>query len=489
MKRLVILLGLTLLLLAGGCLELKQKLVLNADGSGELQIAYQLSPEALTLLKGEGRLPGPLAGFDPKLLPVTGDGIEKLAARAGLQATDIALEKRADGGLAVSYKLAFKDVHQFAAGMDGIFQLRVTKLEPEGENGVEVQLRGLGMNMAGHRLMQARRQNRLKQELAIARLALHGFRYTLEARMPGEIKRKDPAAADAGNNTVIWNWNERKIREGAMLDEQQRLVMPHLVIEATALEFDLPVTGQATRSFRIPGPEELTLKLAEMRLSHQSSFRRDRQRAQRVLSVEAAAAPPPDCLLVARQNATVSEAQTFAGEQLATPDRQRGRRRRNPWQPIPPRDRGQVRIPLPMRSPRQNVAGLRSLKGSVKLIFAGELRRVEAKDLEAWNGRQLEIEELGDLKVRIILGDDVLRVTPDTQQRHRLRSVHLETPLGRMLPPPPRPGNRGRGWEFRYKDKPPKDAVLVLRFYDKLQEIELPFAFTDLKFPAPKAKP
>ena len=259
MRILTIVVGCLAALMLSGCLELKEKLVLNADGSGELHLDYTLSPDALAQIQSL-RLPPVDSVATPILqpFPISEAELRQLAG-SDAELKSVTVVTTANGGRQIKAVFSFASVRKFARSeAAALCRIRMTATQ---DNDVLLQLKTLGMDYADWKLPR-RDQTELEQRFAVLKLGAKDLKYRLDVVVPGVVKGGNAATTEGA--TAGWTYTGADLKLEQLIGTDKRFVVPAVQFTPKDLKVKLPVDARFGRNLRLVDPEQVKLRLTGM---------------------------------------------------------------------------------------------------------------------------------------------------------------------------------------------------------------------------------
>ena len=483
-----ILLSLAALMLCG-CLELEQKFVLKADGSGELHCDYVLTPEALEALQTDTlALHMPWGVPIMQTFPLTAAEIKRLAQADGLTLRGLEVTDTKKGGRRLKYIIAFKSLRKFAKSKaSALFRFQLSKA---GAGEARLLVKSLGMDYLDWQLPRRSREQ-LERHFALVKLACRAVRYSLEIQAPGQITKSNSRKTKGAK--AVWEYRGADLKLEDVVGENLTFIMPELRFKRPKkLKLRLPLTASPENAGAVIEPEILKLNLAGFAADRVLKAKGDKlEFSHSWVNINMRAEWPDTFTPVSYTTPVLSELILENGENLVVP--------------LPPLFA--YRLPVPKLtgprltrqfivfmgfSTRKEVRGFERVRGSFSLTYAEGEKELPLPPVGEWPAAGFEQLTPGGHSARLRIpakGRLEIEYEPKTEQEVKtirfLTAGGQEIPVRAMFPgrpgrlPGPDQGPRTRTINFIIELEDDSRVVIVLN--KDLRQVRVPFVFTGLK--------
>jgi len=462
--------------LAAGCFEVEEELVLNADGSGTLELKGQIIAQAMAVLDEMAKVPGVESDIP---LPITEQSIRTYYEGKGLTVTDLTLTDAPDGGKSVHLALHFADIRALNVAQLSGFTLT------EADGGA-IEFRAMPYDPSQMRGSDFFFQPEMGDfGLALAKFLWRGAKMRMRVSLPGKVLRTN--GTQARDNTVTWDWTLDEMGYDAMRAGQMA------VFDGAAITFALPVelpkpagpmaAGAQVQAPVVPeaqAPGEFKVALHSLELTREMDLTTGE--ADGELEIQLAVSGPEGVEPASAEDALVERAVTDAGEVLVLNSWGGiSMYTTQTWTPDGVVEEGRPRIRLSAPSAASTM--LRELKGSFTLVCSSGTKEVRFAPLSAWIGRRLEHPDLGEIVVHL---DSVSRegVVIRCNDEDAIKEVRFESEVGQPIEYNSW-GSSGMGPMIRknYDVDVSPEGAMILEVHTDRKKYTVPFSFQNVALP------
>ncbi len=220
--------------LLSGCFEMKEELVLNADGSGTLTGKYVFGEQMTAMMSMGAAMGGAMESGDDSNLPMTAEDVKKMFKGPGIEVKEAKAET-VEGKQNLTFKVAFKDVNELFKTKKYKDGKPVLSKNASGELVLEMGSEGMGKGLGVPEQempedMTPELQEMMKQQqqamMAMMEPMLKGLRMEFTIVMPNALTTTNAHKKEGRRATWVYDMDKLKelgALEGKMDENQMKM--------------------------------------------------------------------------------------------------------------------------------------------------------------------------------------------------------------------------------------------------------------------------